>query len=351
VNGGRVIQVYIDVKQLYVDAKVASILCVGGPIAYKLREGVDLSEEWLYEHVAPHIKHRFPNDNRMCRALALALLWGCLDPEQKQLMPGALQARVEAAWNAHCIVSEEDTHNNPVVKVPLVVYRIADNLCIDELGVPMAGEGEQGDAVMQHEAAVAAAGERHDNGEQFQALLIQLQQTQTTVNNNHQSVLNSIGSLRSWSEGQFQQLNSNIRRFGGTIQGGLARQGNQVQRQQARAEEQVARAEGVQPGSATLLPKPKELMELWTEYKFGIGGRKPAEQFTRAERNLPPNKQKYYRRKVVWECIDRLVRQGYTAQAACHKIREVYGFRSSVTTILNKMLYQRNRQQLPESLS
>ena len=93
-------------------------------------------------------------------------------------------------------------------------------------------------------------------------------------------------------------------------------------------------------------------MELWTEYKFGVGGRKPAEQFTSTDRNnrVGGIKQKYYRRKVVWDCIDRLVRSGYNAEAACHRIRQVYGFRDSVTQIINKMMYDRRTNNTPPLL-
>jgi hypothetical protein len=35
----------------------------------------------------------------------------------------------------------------------------------------------------------------------------------------------------------------------------------------------------------TLSPTPRSLQELWFEYKFGIDGGKPAEQFTTREKN------------------------------------------------------------------
>ena len=75
-KGGRnrVVNTYVDVKQEHIDAKVAGILCVGGPIAYKLRDGIDISNEWLFENVVPNIRARFRNDTRLCRVLGLALL-------------------------------------------------------------------------------------------------------------------------------------------------------------------------------------------------------------------------------------------------------------------------------------
>jgi hypothetical protein len=40
----------------------------------------------------------------------------------------------------------------------------------------------------------------------------------------------------------------------------------------------------VEEGRAELCPRPKSLHELWTEYMFGIGGRKAAKDFTPVER-------------------------------------------------------------------
>jgi hypothetical protein len=52
-QGQRVVFRYIDVKQLTIDAKVAGVLCVGGPIKYKIKEEVTLTDDWLFENVVP----------------------------------------------------------------------------------------------------------------------------------------------------------------------------------------------------------------------------------------------------------------------------------------------------------
>lgn len=93
----------------------------------------------------------------------------------------------------------------------------------------------------------------------------------------------------------------------------------------------------------TLSNNPKSLCELWKEYKFGIDGRKPAEQFTEKERNRRVGglKQKYYRRNVVWQCIKRLTNKNYTVDAAIAKIRDCYGQTETVTRIINKMIADR----------
>mmetsp|Transcript_18178 Transcript_18178/g.44991 ORF Transcript_18178/g.44991 Transcript_18178/m.44991 type:complete len:169 (+) Transcript_18178:453-959(+) len=86
---------------------------------------------------------------------------------------------------------------------------------------------------------------------------------------------------------------------------------------------------------------PRDLFELWKEYKSGLHGNTPAEQFTTAERNDPKVKGKYTRRKVVWECIERLIRKGCTANEAILKIYECYGKVTSVNTIIDVMLRDR----------
>ena len=86
--------------------------------------------------------------------------------------------------------------------------------------------------------------------------------------------------------------------------------------------------------TTTLSPHPRDLFTLWQEYEFGIGGRKPARQFTVGERAKV--KFKYCRRKILWDVIDGLVRSGNTAPVAIDKIYDAYG-RVSVSDIINKI--------------
>jgi hypothetical protein len=135
-------------------------------------------------------------------------------------------------------------------------------------------------------------------------------------------------------------VNNNIRRFGGTIQGAVARQDPREAAQRRRAE---AELEDEAEERATLSTTPRTLSDMWIEYKHVFGGRKPAEQFTSRERNNPANglKQKYYRRNVVWQTIARIVRGGATSAEAIHRIKESYGHKQSVTQIINKMIRDR----------
>ncbi|KAI2503968.1 hypothetical protein MHU86_10465 [Fragilaria crotonensis] len=74
----------------------------------------------------------------------------------------------------------------------------------------------------------------------------------------------------------------------------------------------------------SLSPNPKNLFELWDEYQVGIGGRKAARLFSKAERGGKV-KHKNCRRKVLWTLVSGLVRQGYTSDTAIDLIYSVYG--------------------------
>lgn len=75
-----------------IDAVVAGLLCVNGPIKHKFVEGVVLMDEWLFEHVVPSIRRCFPNDSRLCGVLATAILWAAMDEATQHMMPPAMHA-------------------------------------------------------------------------------------------------------------------------------------------------------------------------------------------------------------------------------------------------------------------
>ena len=84
---------------------------------------------------------------------------------------------------------------------------------------------------------------------------------------------------------------------------------------------------------ATLSTKPKCLYQLWDKYVFGIGGRKPAKDFTPSKRGAV--KFKYSRRKVVRSLILQLVDSGLSAQVAIDRIYAAYGQQKTVTQIID----------------
>lgn len=61
---------------------------------------------------------------------------------------------------------------------------------------------------------------------------------------------------------------------------------------------------------------------MWEEYMRGIGGRKPAKDFTAKERGAV--KYTYSLRKPFWNLVNRMIRAGYSSDAAIEKIYECY---------------------------
>ena len=86
--------------------------------------------------------------------------------------------------------------------------------------------------------------------------------------------------------------------------------------------------------AASLMPTPRSLHDLWQEFHHGVGaGRKAARLFSYSERRR--SKHKYHRRKVVWDLIAGLVRQGHMAEIGIDRIYAVYGGETSVTNIID----------------
>jgi hypothetical protein len=338
-QGSRVVFRYIDVRQLYDDAKVAASNCWGGAIAYKLKQGFGyVNDDFLMTHVIPNIARRYGNDRRMIHVLGNAVLWACLEESMEDEIPLALKQRVVTAYLPLAVAAEQDAQVNPIAKVPLTVYRIQDTLKVDLVENQGQGPGQAPQGAGGNDVPIQFQGQQ----EQINGILIQLGQLQQQQAVMQQQLEHAIYEQRRWHERQYQVVNSNIRRFGGTIQGGFARQDQRqaANRRQAQQEEELP-ADG--PGSATLSKTPRTLMELWNEWQFGINGRKPAKDWTARERGNTTGgiKQKYYRRKAVWEILARLVNQGYSPQGACHRIRQCYGRNQSVTGIICGMLRDR----------
>jgi hypothetical protein len=81
------------------------------------------------------------------------------------------------------------------------------------------------------------------------------------------------------------------------------------------------------------------MIQLWTEWTFGIDGRKAAKDFTKRERNnrMSGIKQKFYRRLIVWQTQARLVDGGMSIVAANNRIMTITGA-STLTGVINKLI-------------
>jgi hypothetical protein len=297
--------------------------------------------------------------------MALAILWACMDGEYNENVAVVMQQRVETAYNElysslHPDAEEpgDDGCPNPVYKAPLHIYPVEGTLQITvQLPDAMVGDEQQ-----QQGDGVQTAGNVINNPlhgvdrQSYNTLVLQLHQLKQAQSALQQHIDTQFAHITNKLNAGFHRLNTNVQLYGGDIRGAFAVGVNGAarrRRQQLEDPVQAPAATGAPPAAVAgvdprvkLVPWPCTLMELWTEYMQGINGNKPAREFTARERNNRHDgiKQKYFRRKIIWQMVDRKVREGMTAQAACHAISQAYGFQLSVTQIINKMMYDRTHQ-------
>ena len=211
-KGGRVVFRYIKAQQAYEDARIAALLCRGGPVRYKLKDGITIPEEWLFANVVPHIRARYPNDARLCSVLALPLLFICLRSDDSVHVPDVLRNHVRSKYSLLGLNEEQ-----PVEKIALHVYRGPNGTFgIDDcVGVGTGAEG----AV---EGALRGGGPM--TAEMGQTILVRMHALETSQMQGQMNVLATVSEFRNYCTSQFRLLNNNIRTYGGTIQGSFMRQ-------------------------------------------------------------------------------------------------------------------------------
>ena len=128
----RVSDRYVDINLPYPDAKVASVLCIGGPVKYILKNGSGVSNLWLTQNVVPHIFASERIQGNVALVLALPILWACFDSTVEGKMPGQMRNRIRLEYEAIRGPTMEATEN-PVKKVPLVVTGCEAEVYIDEI--------------------------------------------------------------------------------------------------------------------------------------------------------------------------------------------------------------------------
>ena len=92
--------------------------------------------------------------------------------------------------------------------------------------------------------------------------------------------------------------------------------------------------------TAELAPNLHTLEEIWTEWKFGIGGRKPAQLFLRRERGghgSRSKKMKFCRRLKICTLLQKLVDEGRMSAEAIAAVKLHCGAAKSVTQFSEAM--------------
>ena len=250
-RGGRVFYRYVNAQQAFEDANVAATLCRGGPIRYKVKDGVELTDAWLFEHVVPNLCRRYPSDGRLCRVLGEALLYICLSSNEEVLIPAPLRDRVKAAYAALGLDEEQ-----PLEKVALHVYRMPNGTFGISDVVP--NETDQAAGPQRPGAPMTL--------EMGQTILIQVSSVKQDQVNMNLNLMQAINEGRAETRHLARVINNNVRAYGGTIQGSLVRQraSNRAVSMTALDEadqEMIAPLEEV--ASATLSNNSRSLVLLW----------------------------------------------------------------------------------------
>ena len=251
-------------------------------------------------------------------------MWLIFSPVVDEYVPTEMKERVVSEW-AHVRGGEIDGDDdegqeiNPIIQTAVTVSGDHGAVFIDTVG---GVEGEAG------------AGGVGGTNVSLRNQLIGVQSCLLSMRQENLELRNAINTLKVNMERNLQMINGNVRRLAMRPVGvGTARAttAGAVPQQQQRDDAAAGGDHAMM--LATLMPTPRSLHDLWQEYQHGVGGRKPARLFSYSERGRV--KHRYCRRKVVWDLIAGLVRQGHTANAGMDRIYAVYGGQTSVTNIIN----------------
>jgi len=139
-KGRRVVNKhYIRIEDKHTDAYVVALLCDGGPVKYEAKEGLIITDEFLFSVVVPNIRTRFQHDARLCRVLALARLWAVFNNETTNLLPAPDVARIRHSFG-ECHGTD---HDQPVSKTQLEVVKVAEIIPINPMGQQHQQQQEQ----------------------------------------------------------------------------------------------------------------------------------------------------------------------------------------------------------------
>ena len=207
--------------------------------------------------------------------------------------------------------------------------------------IPLVATGREGevylDEVVVHpsESSTGTGATITDRGtrEQLTAIHSQLASVKDSITSLVRAVeTNDIRSTR-----LYNSINNNVKRIAINPRNSLQRQTQPVSELLSGTQQNV-----------TLSRSPKTLFELWDEWTHGLNGRKAAKDFTHVERGQV--KHKFSRRKVVWDCVIKLINSGLTAQVSIDRSYEAYGRHNNVTTIINRMRKDRKEGYTPSQI-
>lgn len=386
--------VYTGTTIPFPDGLVAAALCKDGPITYHLKEESGISDDWIVEHVSPNITSVFGKN--IGTVLGRALLWRIFDAEDYQVLPSQMVNDVKAKYSLR--QTELDDGENPIAKVPLLVEGNNGQLLITTYLRPMYESDDEEETNDDGNGNENSGGIVGNNNSGEGGMTREQRRRKRRLNRYDETVTHRrVCARRSENQHlknltshmlhmdrrllQFQQnwkrendirreenrvVNKNIKQlqrqafrvvgFRGKGSNGVCPNTNQiscphcVNRQQQAAEEAAVIQQQQEEAARTpakLCSSPKNLHVIWTEWEFGIGGNKPAKNFTPSERGRV--KCVYSTRKVIWDKVEEMVRRGHSAHAAVNSIEKAYHYQS-VTMIIRKYRKDKKDGNVPPEL-
>ena len=321
------VDIYIDMNLPYPDALVAATLTgPAGPCKYKVNPNVQYLSEHVLEGFAENAVSVLPRP--VARELAKGLIWATMESHEQDtpILPQNLREKIREKLARITELTE-----NPISRIPIYVN----------------GEGDQMYLVEASNTEIENSGADFSNSARFLS--------QTSDRGHVVALTSNVLGIKRRMEEMYNATQGEIHR----LRVEMTQQFARLQQNVARiAIQPVVRSRTIETSSTNLLEPeisrmqrkllgtPKNLYDLWKEYEFGLGNKKPAKCFTSQERGKC--RSSYSRRKIFWDVIENMVRKGYTSDVAIAKTYLVYGQRNSVNTILLQMRAERKNGGHPE---
>ena len=297
---------YTDTQLDWPDVNAATKLCEGGVCLYKEKDNSGITEEWLARAVAPAISQAFGVG--VGKVLAKPLIWACFDASAVELVPPDIKQKVIAEFIK---LQSLPDGVNPIDRIEVIASESGGSVSLD-----MIPNDEDG-------------GERV-NGET--PLVRSNTQWRAAIYAKVSSTSRRVTEMQNNQIAEFAVMNGRLRRMEEIVRGMSVAPARRIGGRLSLTNVRLGTPTVNRP--ATLAKGLKTLELLWDEYQNGIGGAKPARDFTPAERGRV--KFRYSRRLILWKCIERLVVGGCNLNTAITRIKRVYGD-VSVTDIIKAM--------------
>ena len=314
----------------YIDGKVSAALCHGGPIAYVVKEESGVTDDWIRTHVMPRTAEKYPK--QVATVLGRAVLWKVFDAsvsedrEQHHCIPAPLKLRVMQAFRNLGELCNLEAGENPVARLPLGVTGIDAQLVVD--------------VIMTDDVGGSGNGDRRVTGALDRTEIRHVGSQVLHLRREFSDLREEVGRSSHCNRAAFMRLSRVMVRMAASPAMRLVRGTPAVEE-----EEEEEEGGGVE---ALLMSRPRTCHDLWQEYMFGGPGRKPAKDFTPAERGKV--KHTYSMRRPLYEKVAELVRSGMSSTVACDRVYEAYGHSQPLTHVLRRMKVAKRTGMWPEVL-